>query len=124
MPFIKAYVPKGMPAPQKQDYMSELRGTLTVLGIDPSHGHVVLIETDPEDRGVHVSRDQNFCILEVALFAGRADAVKHELMKRLTQATLDHVHVQEKDVQVILIDIERRCWSGAGTPFSSKDLGY
>jgi phenylpyruvate tautomerase PptA (4-oxalocrotonate tautomerase family) len=124
MPVIKAHVPKRLDAQAKQAYLSELRECLMVLGIEPTHGHVLLYETAPEDRLTHAARDAGFCYIEVHLFSGRADVVKHSLALRLTEATLKRFEVHQRDVQVALFEVERRHWASGGQPTSQMDLGY
>lgn len=67
--------------------LKQIRNVLVdTLGIDETHGHLILYETPINSREVHQTRDKRFIFVEIQMFAGRSDEKKEKLFKKFLKS--------------------------------------
>lgn len=117
MPFLKIHVPASLPKEKKSALLSQAHQALNrALKLDPPKGQVVLYES--VDRLNAPGRPDDFVYAEVSLFAGRAEPMKDDLLAALSRAIQDSLGTPEAEVQVNLLEYEKRHWAIAGKPAS------
>ena len=126
MPLVKLDVVDDLSRESGEKLLSDIRSVLIdTLSIAQEHGHAILYRSELTHRSCHPNRDGRFVFVEIVLFLGRTDEVKADLFREVSSAVHRHTDVDESDIFISLVEMDRKNWAGrGGIPFSTIQLGY
>lgn len=61
-------------------------------------------------------------LIRLKIFEGRAEEMKKELIKKVSEATAEVLKIPLEHVQCILTEVPRKHWARGGVPYSEKKL--
>jgi phenylpyruvate tautomerase PptA (4-oxalocrotonate tautomerase family) len=117
MPLIKLHICSTEAPANKALLVKTLREIMVgSLQIDKKIGQVILYETQPQLRAIHVDRSYNFVFMEVIMYPGRSTEMKEAFMKELVEAVHRILKVDVQDINCCLLEIQQNNWFGGLTP--------
>ncbi len=108
MPYIHAAISSGLSAQQKRSLIHAITtATIGVLEVPAPDVHVFVWEIQPQNLGVagHEPVPGKINNLTVVFRHGREPAVRHALIKRLTDVVQGELAVARDDIHVILSEV-------------------
>lgn len=69
-------------------------------------------------------RTDKYTIVEITLFAGRAQNTLRQLIQDLYRCTRARLNVQAADIEFIIHEVSRANWGLRGQPADELELGY
>jgi|GEM_PF-1021275 len=113
MPLLKVHICSTEIPAQKPLLTKRLREVMVeTLQIDEKIGQVVLYETLPQYRAIHGTRDSRFVFMEVLMYPGRTAELKESLMKSLVEEVNRILHIDIKDINCCLLEVQQDNWFG------------
>ena len=109
-----------------RDRMSEVihATAIDVLGLPPNKRFHRFIGLECDDFIYPPDRSPAYTIIEVSLFAGRADGTKRTFLKTLMGRIVDEIGVDPVDLEITLFETPRSHWGIRGETGDDLMLDY
>lgn len=113
MPLLKVHICSTEAPANKALLVKTLREIMVEkLQIDEKIGQVILYETQPQHRAIHIDRSNNFVFLEVLMYPGRSAEIKEVFMKGLIEEVSKILKIDNKNINCCLIEVKQDNWFG------------